>query len=1151
MHFNRIRLTGFKSFVEPSELIIEPGLTGVVGPNGCGKSNLLEAIRWVMGESSYKSMRASGMDDVIFAGTSARPARNLAEVSVSLDNSDRSAPPAFNDDDIVEISRRIEREAGSAYRINGRDARARDVQLLFADASTGARSPALVRQGQIGEIISAKPQSRRKILEEAAGITGLHTRRHEAELKLNAAETNMTRLDDVVAQLESQLAGLKRQARQAVRYKSLSADIRRLEATSLYMQWRQSRKAAEGLSGQLDATTRVLATHTAALSAKTRALDEAGAVLPKLRENETVRAAVLQRINLEREGLEREERQAAERRDELKARLHQAKQDLTREQDAMRDMSDVLARLAREEDTLQKSQAGEADGRAEAAKLLQASADVLARSQQASDDAGLALSELAARYDRLTGVVRDCEARLARSKSEIGSVTQKREALIAASGGRSEAERLATAVDAAVAAAKAAEALALTSEGQVSGARKAESEARSRSDEARRRFDSLATEVRTLSKLLKVADGDLWPPLIDALTVTPGYETALGAALGEDIEASSDEAAPVHWHGLDALADRASLPPGARALADFVKAPAALARRLSQTGVIDRAAGQAAQKLLEPGQRLVSLEGDLWRWDGFQAAAEAPTPAAKRLAERNRLGTLEDESRAAEKAASEARTVFEQCREATRAAIKLDQEHRQGWRAATAGVETARSALGHYERKMSDGLQQISALEEAGRRLAAGVTETTAALKTARGEIAGLAKREGLQEQLDRLRTKLASDRAAYSDARARHDGLEREAQMRASRLKAIAGERDQWQLREKRAGSQMEILEKRSTEITGQLAALSDLPGQFEERRNKLLSTGSQAENERKQAADELSAAENTERQAQQEVRQAQDALNETREAKARLDAKTEAARERLEETCQRVREALQCQPEDIPARLELDIEDLPDADQVDARLSKLRDQRERLGGVNLRAETEAEEVATQLDELVNERDDLVQAIGKLRSGIASLNKEGRQRLLEAFEQVNSYFGSLFTTLFGGGKAELQLVESDDPLEAGLELLAHPPGKRPQVLSLLSGGEQALTAMALIFAVFLTNPSPICVLDEVDAPLDDHNVERFCNLLDAMQEQTETRFMVITHHPLTMSRMNRLFGVTMMERGVSQLVSVDLETAENLREAG
>jgi chromosome segregation protein len=369
MKFTRLRLSGFKSFVEPTDLLIEPGLTGVVGPNGCGKSNLLEALRWVMGESSYKSMRASGMDDVIFSGTTQRPSRNMAEVMVTMSNDDRSAPPQHNDNEVIEISRRIEREAGSAYRINGKDVRARDVQLLFADVSTGARSPALVRQGQIAEIINAKPQARRLILEEAAGITGLHTRRHEAELKLKAAEVNLTRLEDVTSQLESQLNSLKRQARQAQKYKLISAEIRKLEAAGLYVAWKEAVESAARDAAALDESTRVLAENTRAASEKLRARDEMGEKLPGLREQETIRAAVLQRMAVERNSLDEEERRVEGRRKELDQRLVQAVADLTREHESLRDTDGVIARLVEEDTGLKASQNNDGDLRAEAALL--------------------------------------------------------------------------------------------------------------------------------------------------------------------------------------------------------------------------------------------------------------------------------------------------------------------------------------------------------------------------------------------------------------------------------------------------------------------------------------------------------------------------------------------------------------------------------------------------------------------------------------------------------------------------------------------------------------------------------------------------------------------------------------------------------------
>ncbi|WP_119389918.1 chromosome segregation protein SMC [Taklimakanibacter lacteus] len=1152
MKFSRLRLSGFKSFVEPTELVIEKGLTGVVGPNGCGKSNLLEALRWVMGENSYKSMRASGMDDVIFSGTAHRPARNMAEVLVTMDNAERTAPAQFNDNETLEISRRIEREAGSAYRINGRDVRARDVQLLFADASTGARSPALVRQGQIGEIISAKPQARRLILEEAAGITGLHTRRHEAELKLKAAEQNVARLEDVIGQLQAQLSSLKRQARQAAKYKSLSAEIRRLEAAGLYLTWKDAADHAERDAKALDEATRLLAEHTQAASEALRHRDDLGDKLPGLREQETVRAAVLQRLSIERSSLDEEEKRAEARRKEFEARLVQAVADLGREEETIRDTTSVLERLGGEDAELRMAEESDAEHRAEAALKLQEAAEALARAQEVLDEANMRLSDLTAKRNAAQRVIDEQRQRISRFEREAQDIGQRFQALIAQMAPPSEGERLVQAVETALLVVAEAEQASNEAEAQLRQARQNETDSRQAYDDARRASESLTTEVRTLSNLLRANDGDLWPPLVDALKVQRGYETALGAALGEDIDASADEAAPVHWRGLPPLSETHPLPDGAEPLTRFVDAPPALARRLSHIGIVSRALGQALQSELKPGQRLVSVEGDVWRWDGFTAAADAPSAAAKRLAERNRLVALEAEMVDAQQAMERGKSLFDQAKGAVEASVRAERERREAWRAATSAVEVARRALSQHERQVAERLQQTGALDEAKRRVEATLAEAQSRLMAAETELADLPALDGLTQEIGGLRDSVNRERAVYAEARARHDGVEREAQNRADRLKTIAAEQAQWQERARRAATQIEALTKRADETRAAIAEMSDLPQLFADKRLKLLNTLQQAEGERKAAADALAEAENNVRAADQALRAAQDQASNSREEHARLEARLESSRERHAEVERRIAETLNCAPQEIAQTAGLEDDKMPPLEDVERKLIALRDDRERLGGVNLRAEEEAEEVAKQLEGLTKERDDVVQAIAKLRGGIQSLNREGRQRLLDAFGTVNENFGQLFTTLFGGGKAELQLIESEDPLEAGLEILAHPPGKKPTVLSLLSGGEQTLTAMSLIFAVFLTNPSPICVLDEVDAPLDDHNVERFCNLLDAMLDRTETRFLIITHHPLTMARMNRLFGVTMMERGVSQLVSVDLETAEQLvAEAG
>ena len=1147
MKFTRLRLSGFKSFVEPTDLHIEQGLTGVVGPNGCGKSNLLEALRWVMGESSYKSMRASGMDDVIFSGTTARPSRNMAEVVLTLANEDRTAPAAHNDSEELEVSRRIEREAGSAYRINGRDVRARDVQLLFADASTGARSPALVRQGQIAEIISAKPQARRLILEEAAGITGLHTRRHEAELKLRAAEQNLTRLEDVTSQLETQLNSLKRQARQAQKYKQVSAEIRKLEAAGLFVAWKDATEAATRDSESLDAATRVLAEHTRAASEKLRQRDELGERLPGLREEEAVRAAVLQRVGLERNALDDEERRAEQRKRELDQRIAQINGDLSREHELLGDTRRVLQQLGEEGEALTAAFDSDAEIRGEAALALQGAAEALARSQEAADAANAQLSELTARRNAILRTIEEHRTRVARFEREAADTTSQRNGLLAQLGHAADGASLIAAVDVAADTHSSNEAAVSEAEGLVRFLRQAETDQRQAHDETRRKADGLSTEVRTLTNLLKSSDGDLWPALVDSLNVQQGYETALGAALGDDIDASADEAAPVHWRGLPPLEDVASLPEGAESLARFVEAPQALQRRLSHIGVVSKALGQALQPQLRPGQRLVSREGDVWRWDGFSAAADAPSAAAKRLAERNRLAGLEVEMTEAQRAAEDARSTYEAARAAVEQAVRSERETREAARAAVSAVEFARRALAGHERQMAERLAQTSALDEAQRRIEQALGEARGLFATSEGEASALPALDGLQHEFAAARDNVNRDRAAYAEARATHDGLEREARARAERLKTIEADSLQWNERATRADAQISQLSARAEETRVSLFDLASVPQQLADKRSKLMNILADAEQARKAAADALQRAENDVRGADQNLRGAQEMLATSREDHARNDARLEASKQRHEACERRIGEVLQCKPDEVMAAAGIEAGKIPPAEDIEKTLIGLREDRERLGGVNLRADEEAAEVAKQLENLIKERDDVVQAINKLRGGISSLNREGRQRLLDAFGTVNEKFGELFTTLFGGGKAELQLIESDDPLEAGLEIMAHPPGKKPTVLSLLSGGEQTLTALSLIFAVFLTNPSPICVLDEVDAPLDDHNVERFCNLLDAMLERTDTRFLIITHHALTMARMHRLFGVTMAERGVSQLVSVDLQQAETL----
>ena len=1129
MKLRRLRLLGFKSFVEPTDFLIEPGLTGVVGPNGCGKSNLVEALRWVMGESSYKSMRASSMDDVIFSGSNNRPARNNAEVAIAIDNSDRSAPAAFNDQDSIDIARRIERETGSTYRINGREVRARDVQILFADASTGARSPALVHQGRIGEIIQAKPEQRRRVLEEAAGVSGLHARRHEAELRLKSAETNLLRIEDVIGQLATQIDGLKKQARQAIRYRTVSAQVRKSEAMLYHLRWTVATSEASEAERAKDMCVREVATRVGAEAEASKRQALAQASLPELREAEARAGATLHRLNVALQDLDREEARAKDRIAELDLRLVQFAADGEREQKLVADAEAALARLIAEEEALRK-EARESAGRRDGVDAKVAKADgELNAAETIFTDLTKQLADLTAQHNQFENAAREHGERITRITSEIAEIERELATLKSADNAP-----LAVAVEGAQAALTEAEAAAVAAEAAHSNARLDLEAARTALSEAEKGVQRLETEAKTLAKMLSLETRNLWPPVIDHVSVDKGYEKALGAALGDDLDAPVDASAPMHWSKVSADAGDPALPQNAAPLSRFVKAPAQLARRLAQIGVVDRATGAKLVGSLKSGQRLVSREGDLWRWDGFVVAAHAPTGAARRLAQRSRFAEIDTELVAAHAAVDNQRKALEAAQSAFDAAGHAESETRA------------------RERDLNRQAARLSALAEARTRLSASRDEASTGKAEAERALEALIPAADLESKLAAIRDEITAKRVALAEVRAEQQAIAREAELADKRLAAIASDQADWNGRRDGASNQIATLKRRVVEAKRDRAELENAPQVFSVKRHKLIEETAKAEAERRACADRLQAAENALAEADRDARAALEAASAAREELARAEERHEAAKRRLTDVGREIHDMLEIEPVGVAELAGIkEGEVLPELAEVEATLERLRRERERLGAVNLRAEEELREIETQHTTLTTQRDDLVQAISKLRQGIQSLNREARERLLASFQQVNTHFQHLFTRLFGGGTAELQLIESDDPLEAGLEIMAKPPGKKPSTLSLLSGGEQALTALALIFAVFLTNPAPICVLDEVDAPLDDHNVERFCDLLDEMTKSTDTRFVIITHNPITMARMNRLYGVTMAERGVSQLVSVDLEAAVRFREAG
>ncbi|UFS74454.1 chromosome segregation protein SMC [Tardiphaga sp. 37S4] len=1145
MKLTRLRLHGFKSFVEPTDFMIEPGLTGVVGPNGCGKSNLVEALRWAMGETSHKSLRAADMDAVIFAGSGNRASRNHAEVVMTIDNTDRTAPAMVNDAEILEISRRIEREAGSQYRINGRDVRARDVQILFADAATGARSPALVHQGKIGEIIQAKPEQRRRVLEDAAGVAGLHARRHEAELRLKAAETNLTRVEDVIGQLSGQMEGLKKQARQAIRYREVAGKVRKAEAMLFHLRWLQAHQDNAEAATLHDQYVRDLAERTREQGEAARIQAIRASELPALREAEAAAAAGLQRLTNARDMLDREEERAKERAAELDRRLTQFESDVAREMKQSEDAEFALLRLDEEDAMLKEEIMQRVELRGGVDDRVSEAEAVLAAAERTFTELTTAHADMTAKRNQLQSNVRSQADRLARLGQEIASVEAEIEALTAQTSGFGDLDELAALMETSQEILLQAEGSVADNEAAHIAARQTLEASRAPLNDADRKVQRLETEARTISKILNGETKNLWPPIIDGVSVTKGYEKALGAVLGDDLDAPVDPSAPMRWTNAGDHANDPALPAGVESLASHVNAPAELARRLKQIGVVSKDQGAALVSQLQTGQRLVSLEGDVWRWDGFVAGAHAPTGAARRLAERARLTDIEADLENAKIDAIAKREALESAEQALKAAASAEGASRDALRNARRDVDQARERHANAEREINRHAARRATLTEAQSRLSNDRMEAEAAHESAHAALEYLPESSDAEAQLATVRGEIEGHRRGAAQVRAEAQALAREAELADRRLQAIIAERTDWANRKTSAASQIETVAARVAEVTRERAELEDAPALYLQKRRALISEVESAEQARQLAANALASAENAMRETDRDARGSLEALSAAREACARTEERMESGKRRLEDIEREIRDMLEVEPEGVAALAEVRQDDtLPPLADIEADLEKLRRDRERLGAVNLRAEEELNEVEGTHNGLATERDDLVEAIKKLRTGIQSLNKEARERLMTSFDIVNGHFKRMFVELFGGGEAELKLIESDDPLEAGLEIVAKPPGKKPQTLSLLSGGEQALTALALIFAVFLTNPSPICVLDEVDAPLDDHNVERFCSLLHEMCASTETRFITITHNPITMARMHRLYGVTMAERGVSQLVSVDLENA-------
>jgi chromosome segregation protein len=1133
VRIRRLKLSGFKSFVEPTELRIEPGLTGVVGPNGCGKSNLLEAIRWVMGEGSPKSLRGDGMEDVIFAGTAVRPARDFAEVSLLVERDGDGEGGGEG-----EVTRRIERGAGSAYRIDGRGVRAKDVSLLFADAATGAHSPALVSQGKVGSIISSKPTERRLLLEEAAGIAGLHARRKDAEQKLRAAEANLARLSELLGDQEQRAAALRRQARAAERYRQLTDKIRAVEARLVHARWAEADSAAEQASRDAAAAEEEVEQLRQEVERARSGQEKAEALLSQ-RRRATADARARGSEIAHQLATARARRDTVARRLVELERLESATAaDVAREEALKADAAKAIAQLEQERDAIDRRLS---EGEGVTARL----ASELTALETKSREAEAALADLLARQAAMRAERRVAEAALEAARAHSARVQGERDKLrqqLDALGGGSDNER---ARDEAAARAEAAERSRATAEQQLAEAEKGRSGAADERDSAesalataRAALSAARAEHDALARALQHGGGSV----LARLKAEPGYEQALAAALGDDAEAQVGSDGPRRWQGSEPEAGDPPLAEGLERLADRVDAPAELLRRLRQVGIADEDTGQA----LAVGQRLVTRDGRMRRWDGFVAEG-AGAAAAERLIRANRLAELARHLPELEAAVAGAETMRKQ------AADRLDRlrQEADGARAAVAAAEreirdaerASDSAAAAIERVQA----QREALEQRIGDLEPLAKAAAEAVATAQAALGALADPAELEAQVGAARGKAEEAGKAVADKRAEAATRARETSAARERHAAAEREQSEWRRRQSEAEQRLAQARERQAQQLQEREELEKQPHKLDEEVAELERESAGSDSASAEAADAEREAEAAVGEAVAAVSAVSEASASARERRAGAQARSEAQEARRAEYARICLEKFECLPQRLPEKIGFDPDEVRDPDAESVTLEKLTADRDRIGPVNLVAEQELAEIDAERTRGAAEAEELTQAIHRLRGSIGSLNREGRVRLLEAFEQVNGHFQSLFRTLFEGGQAHLELVESDDPLEAGLEIMAQPPGKRLATLTLLSGGEQALTAIALVFALFLTNPAPICVLDEVDAPLDDANVERFCDLLDRMVGETDTRYLIVTHNAVTMSRMHRLYGVTMIEKGISRLVSVDLGGAETL----
>ena len=1141
MKFQSVRISGFKSFLEPTEIQMNMGLTGVVGPNGCGKSNIVEAIKWIMGENSARQMRGDGMDDVIFSGTNERPSRNFAEVSIKLDNSEKKAPAIFNHYDEIEITRKIEREKGSVYRVNGKQVRARDIQLIFADNGTGARSSGIVGQGRIAQIIDSNPEDRRVILEEAANIKGLHSRRHEAELKLKGASDNLDRLSDIEQTYKEQLIELEKQGRKAARYRSVGERIRKAEATLFFNLMNNAKKEANDLDIQLKNANENVSQGQIKVAEHIKSQLHLANKIPDLKKDEAEKAATLQTLNITKIKLDEEKSSAQNALQNIINQINLINNDIARESEIKEDAKKSLSTLLTEEKNLKE------DSENFSTKITKAT-DLVKKLRSISDAADDKLSTITSEIYSIKSDKSDLEKRINNLKQKI-EVTQNQ---LANFNIEDDKNRFKLDKEKIINLKKRIQENNQLNDGykvELEKLEKLETRLIEEKNTAVFEFNKVNLEFDSLSTLLgrDTLNSNTLEKTIGNIN---NLEEAIGSVLGETLLApilSDDQSTEntTYWRDDFKTISPASLPESVIPIVTKITKSSILDTALKGVGIVNnKEIAFKLQKKLTFGQALTTPSGGLWRWDGFVQPQGVQNSYSERLQQIARLRLLQNKLPSLEENQSLSEKRLDECFN---------------------NIKKYKDDLSNLQVKLSSLISESNQLELQNTKVESKLLSSEALIKelknTERMSLEELSELEKefnnslnlpslLAEEL-KVRNNADQSRNELTDAMAAEQQIKSEESFQSRNLIQLGHQKENWKVREEEAKTRLISLEERLKTSQDEKNRLSTLPESFEKKEAELNIKIEEAISNRNIAADQLVKNETSLNDADKQVREAEKVVSTLREEMIKIEALLNLSKAKIQNIEERVFEKLKMKSTELNKFINTKEEDQPikSIETLEKTLQRLLNERETLGAVNLRAEDEMNEMLNKIEVMSKERVDLEEAIAKLRSGIFELNKEGRQRLKESFEEVNENFKQLFQKLFGGGNAELRLVGNEDPLQAGLEVLASPPGKKMQLLSLLSGGEQALTAISLIFSVFLCNPAPICILDEVDAPLDDTNVGRFCDLLNQIVDETNTYFMVITHHRLTMAKMDRLFGVTMEQKGISKLVSVDLEQASRIRD--